>query len=496
MLNQLFIIISKLYNSKFSKKIGTYKNLHILSVYYKLRSVYHFYLSRKLRWRYSDGLMSPDLLSEHNYGELASVKYSDVDLFHQMKSSIVAQNLKTISSKDKISVGFFINNLPSWSCDRIYRLFDDNPLYEPVILVSGLHDGTLASRQDSYKETVDYFEKSGYRVIGLWDCVGDVTVTWDDVPCPDIVFLLTPYLGTLPKELDIYHIPLSTLLVYIPYAILSDKLDWWFDSPGPQLSWTYFCENSFFYDMIGSTAELGNSNVVVSGHPKLDPLINPLDDLDSMDIWKLSPNANPSCVRKILYTPHQSIDNGEHSSSTFHQNYMYFYDYARDHPDTTSWIIKPHPLLRSRSVEYGLFNSESEYDAYLDLWDALPNAKTVRTGLYQDLFITSDAMITDSGSFLTEYLAVNKPIILLTRNQRLFNLWGMFVLELTYRVLGTNFSEITQLIENVVFCNDDPLFYSRKVTYEKYFKRSPDMFADASTYIYNYIHSSLYESCN
>lgn len=489
--------LRRLYNSEFSKKIGIYKNQEFLRLYRyisdRVSPLYASLCSKKLRTLYSNKELTTENISKLTYQDLDYLISYDIDLFKKISTEIYSVNLERIKTKGKISVGFFINNLSSWSCDRIYRLFEENPLYEPVILVVGLHDGTLASRRDTYKETVDYFEKSDYRIIGLWDGVCDEPVTWDNVPCPDIVFLLTPYSGSLPKELNIYQIPLSTLLVYIPYAILSDKLDWWFDSPGPQLSWTYFCENSFFYDMIGSTAELGNSNVVVSGHPKLDPLINPLVELDPMNIWKFSPNANPSCVRKIVYTPHQSIDNGEHSSSTFHQNYMYFYNYAREHPDTTSWIIKPHPLLRSRSVEYGLFNSESEYDAYLDLWDALPNAKTVRTGHYQDLFITSDAMITDSGSFLTEYLSVNKPIILLTRNQRLFNSWGMFVFELTYPILGTDYPGITQMIENVILCDDDPLSGSRESMYEKYFKRSPEMFVDASTYIYNYIQSFIRE---
>lgn len=131
-------------------------------------------------------------------------------------------------------------------------------------------------------------------------------------------------------------------------------------------------------------------------------------DYDLCSIWDVSNDYNANTVTKIIYAPHHSISNNSIGFSTFHQNYMEIYEYAKSHPESTSRIIKPHPLLRTASVAAGIFKSIYEYDRYLDMWNELPNAKAVRLGPYNDISTTSDGMITDSVSFITEYQYVKK----------------------------------------------------------------------------------------
>ena len=495
-----FQAVKRGYDSDLSKKLGIFKHPAIMISYGEFRKIRGYILSAKLRSLYAQDKLNDVILAGMTYQDLEYVKQYDVELFKKIAEKVHSVSIDTLKQKPKITVGFFLSNSSSWCCGRIYHYFEDDPRFEPMVLVCGSHDGTDNFRKDTYYQTLTYFKENGYRTVGLWD--PNISSTcWDDLVCPDIVFLLTPYSGTLPNSLNIFHIPLSTLLVYIPYAILSAKLDWWYDSPGPQLSWVYFCENSCIFNLIGQTALLGNYNVVISGHPKMDPLINPQKNINITDLWKFSHNLKPiDSVKRIIYTPHQSIGEGSNiigvgGSSTFYQNYLYMYNYAKEHPDTTSWIIKPHPLLRSKSVEYGLFSSEDEYDAYLDKWDALPNARSIRfSGEYTDAFLTSDAMITDSGSFLSEYLAVNKPTIQLVRNEQEYNSWGKKVISVLYRVPGGDLPSIGLLIQNVILNGDDILSRKRDDFFKEYCKLEYPLFVnDSSEYIYDYVCDKLFK---
>lgn len=479
-----FQAVKRGHDSDLSKKLGIFKHPAIMLSYREFRKIRGYILSAKLRSLYAQDKLNDVILAGMTYQDLEYVKQYDVELFKKIAEKVHSVSIDTLKQKPKITVGFFLSNSSSWCCGRIYHHFEDDPRFEPMVLVCGSHDGTDNFRKDTYYQTLTYFKENGYRTVGLWD--PNISSTcWDDLVCPDIVFLLTPYGGTLPNSLNIFHIPLSTLLVYIPYGIMIDKLDWWFDSPGPQLSWIYCCENSIIQNIIGNVALIGDVNVVVSGHPKMDPLLHPLLDVNPSILWKFSlSNVPKEHIKKILYTPHQSIGESYPKRSTFHMNYMFFYNYAKEHPDTTSWIIKPHPLLRSRSVEYGLFDSEDAYDKYLDSWDALPNAKTVRSGEYTDFFLTSDAMITDSGSFLSEYISLNKPIIQLTREDQCeYNDWGLLIQPLLYQISGKDFQGITEMIDQIILNQKDPLLQSRYTFCKKYVWTA----ISPSMYIYDYI---------
>jgi CDP-glycerol glycerophosphotransferase (TagB/SpsB family) len=80
---------------------------------------------------------------------------------------------------------------------------------------------------------------------------------------------------------------------------------------------------------------------------------------------------------------------------------------AKKYQDSVQFVFKPHPVLRSKLV---VLWGEEKTNAYYNTWDSLPNS-TIHEDEYIDLFLTSDAMIHDSGSFTVEYLYVNKPVM-------------------------------------------------------------------------------------
>lgn len=82
-------------------------------------------------------------------------------------------------------------------------------------------------------------------------------------------------------------------------------------------------------------------------------------------------------------------------------------EYAKAHPEIR-WVFKPHPLLRRRLIENG-FMTRQEVDDCYQAWERI--GITCYDGGYADLFKRSRALVTDSGSFLLEYMTVGKPLI-------------------------------------------------------------------------------------
>ena len=85
-----------------------------------------------------------------------------------------------------------------------------------------------------------------------------------------------------------------------------------------------------------------------------------------------------------------------------------------------------------------------------------------------DLFCTSDAMIHDCGSFIIEYMYVNKPVMILTDGDRLAqcNVTATNAYKCHYE--GKNEDDILYFIERTVLHGEDTKINMRNAFYEKY----------------------------
>ena len=199
-------------------------------------------------------------------------------------------------------------------------------------------------------------------------------------------------------------------------------------------------------------------------------------DADST-IWK-------GCGKHVIWAPHHSINDEGLRMSTFRWNYEFFLEYAKSHPDL-SFILKPHPALRSVCIASG-FMSEKEYDDYIREWNSLPNALVYDKGNYFDIFKTSDILVTDCSSFFGEYFPSKHPILLLERPDRAeFDELGKHLEAGFYRAKNT--SEIETVLQKLLYENSDPLENKRKELISKYM-----YFGKKPTYetIYDFILSS------
>lgn len=145
--------------------------------------------------------------------------------------------------------------------------------------------------------------------------------------------------------------------------------------------------------------------------------------------------------------------------STFRWSHEVMLETAREHPEV-QWLYKPHPNLRY-SVVRNKVMSRDEYLAYEAAWQALPNGAVYDAGDYFDHFRTSDALITDCGSFLAEYLPTGKPIVWLVSERSVgLNAIGEALAEGYYR--ASSREELRERFEAVILRHDDPLAETRR----------------------------------
>ena len=116
-------------------------------------------------------------------------------------------------------------------------------------------------------------------------------------------------------------------------------------------------------------------------------------------------------------------------------------------------VFKPHPLLKNK---LDLLWGKEKADGYYAKWKKMPNTN-VNEGDYIDLFLTSDAMIHDSGSFISEYLYVNKPVMRTLNDVDESEKMNDFAMEcISNHYLAKKESDIEQFIQNVIH-DVDPL---------------------------------------
>ena len=121
---------------------------------------------------------------------------------------------------------------------------------------------------------------------------------------------------------------------------------------------------------------------------------------------------------------------------------------AEEYKGKVQFVFKPHPMLKEKLYKIDSWGVERT-DKYYDGWESLPNGSFVN-GNYVDLFMTSDALIHDCSSFTAEYLYVNKPVMFLSKKERIqqFNVFADACFKVHYH--GASITDIESFIDNVI----------------------------------------------
>ena len=170
------------------------------------------------------------------------------------------------------------------------------------------------------------------------------------------------------------------------------------------------------------------------GHPQLD--------------YYLNCNIKPR--KYVIYSPHWTIKGEGIGYSTFLENGELILEFAQKHPEL-NWVFKPHPLLFNRLCEFenlGKEKTQKYYDDWKKLGIYCDNCD------YMDLFNESVALITDCGSFLTEYLLTEQPVIhLISANAAEYNDNVKKIVKTYYQ--SHNNEELKKFLDKILIQKED-----------------------------------------
>ena len=336
-----------------------------------------------------------------------------------------------------------------WKCDKIYQIMSENPRFEPIILVCPVVNFGRDNMLQRMEKCYAYFKKKNYNVVKSYDVNTNSYIDIKRDLRPDILFYTNPYKGVIDDRYYItnYQDVLTTYVPYYYHEGVGYKVA--YDSLFQNLLWRRYAETPFHRMLSQKYARNKGRNTVLSGYPGIECFIDHRY-MPNDEAWKNRENG----LKRIIWAPHHTLINvGTCVYSCFLEYSDFMLDMAQKYETKAQFIFKPHPLLRNKLDKIW---GKERTDAYYSKWESMPNT-ALKEGDYIDLFLTSDAMIHDSGSFLIEYLYVNKPVMRTLNSIPLENLYNSFAIDcLNNYYLAQSRNDIEDFIVNVIN-NVDPL---------------------------------------
>ena len=193
----------------------------------------------------------------------------------------------------------------------------------------------------------------------------------------------------------------------------------------------------------------------VVGYPNADDFLFK----SHKDVWKPQPTQR----KRIIWAPHYSIGTKD---LTAQSNFLWMSDFmmdvAREYSDQVQFAFKPHPRLYTELCKHPDWGEERTA-AYYSAWSEMDNTQLETTG-FIDLFMTSHAMIHDSGSFAVEYHFTGNPVMYVATNFKEQvqekGIFGQLAMKLHYE--GKDRQDIVAFIEDVVLGGKDAMKADRE----------------------------------
>ncbi len=167
--------------------------------------------------------------------------------------------------------------------------------------------------------------------------------------------------------------------------------------------WRMFVPGPLHAGMIRRTpGAIDPARVIASGSPRLDA-------------WRAmlrgaSRARAAARHRTVVWAPHHSLGARSLRLGTFDWSAPAMLSLARAQPDMR-FVLRPHPNLWYALERFRPGTAEP----FRQAWQALPNTRLCEEGDPLPALMAADALITDSASFLAEFLLSDRPILRLSR---------------------------------------------------------------------------------
>ena len=325
--------------------------------------------------------------------------------------------------------------------------------FEPFIIIIPMLVWDKETTQREMEHTYKGFNNRDYRVYKSYDKESDSYLDVEAKFSPDIIFYSEPYDATIEQyRSDVWY--KKSLLCYSVYGFNITNMvqaiyNLWFHN----IVWKIFTETQYSLEQVKKYAYNKGVNVVRVGAPACDVYLD--TEYSPEDVW------DKTKLKRVIWAPHfYTIDDSYDGWATFSIYHQKMVDIAKKYKDKIYFILKPHPYLKTTLYKHRDWGEEKT-DKYFTQWENMDNT-TVMTEDYVDLFMTSDAIIHDSGSFIMEYIFTKKPILYLHKDKNFGRRWN----ENTIHAFSTFYPaysdhDIDDFLNNVVLEGEDFLKENR-----------------------------------
>ena len=353
----------------------------------------------------------------------------------------IKRNQKKVKAKLKgkthLNVAFYVYDSAKWKCQSVYDLMTKDERFTPCVFVTkcnapenNFNNQTI----DDIKKTYEFFKSKDMNVKYAYDLENDKFIPFEKMsPKPDIIIYQHPwYVETTQGPVVCSKFALT---YYVPYYISDIDNPIEYDLRFHRYIYRYYVPDEIIRKNYAPNMYDKGEKLIVAGHPQLDFY---LDDKTENE------------RKYVIYAPHWTVCGDNLRYSTFDWNGYKILEFAEKHPEL-NWVFKPHPCLYNFLYMSG-YMTKDDADEYYKRWHDV--GIVCEDGDYMQLFQNSIAMITDCGSFLTEYFFTKQPCIHLVSQYFKGNENVKRICETYYNV--HNADEMNKFFEEVLIYKNDP----------------------------------------
>lgn len=342
-----------------------------------------------------------------------------------------------LERKEKLNVAFYVYDPSKWKCQSLYEQMEKDERFEPIVFATkcaaSKENFNYQTKKD-VEETYEFFKKKNMKVKYAFDISKDKFIPFEKMkPKPDIIIYQHPwYVETFQGPVVCSKFALT---FYVPYFIATTKMFFEYGLRFHQYVTGHFVLNESIKDEFSKKIPNEGKNLISVGHPQIDEILK---------------DKTPNEEKYIIYAPHWSVTGENIRLSTFDWSAKFIQDFAFKNKDL-NWVFKPHPLLYNFLISSN-FMSKKEVDEYFNRWGEI--GEVFLSGAYVPLFKKSSILITDCGSFLTEYLFTKKPCVhLISKEGAEFNKSVQKISNSYYQ--AKNKEELEEILNSLIFEKND-----------------------------------------
>jgi len=388
-------------------------------------------------------------------------RYYHHDLHSGENDKLKESKIAEIKNKKRATVLFVPGVLAMWRYQGVVeKLLADNR-FRVVILIAPFRRYTTEEKLQHVCELRSYFASKGINSIQATTDFGFNLEKWFESINPDIIFYCQQYNNFYDNVLN-YENNYGRLWGFIPYGLQNIKQQFVYNSEFQNLAWRYYQATTLHLKTMRRIMANDAVNVRIVGEPHADEYLGPR----GKDPWKVINDGKRR--KRIIWAPHFSIhDNWLLYRASFLWLYEGMVELARKYADTVQFTFKPHPHLYDTLCKHKDWGKERT-DKYYRLWAEMLNTQ-IETGEFIELFMYSDGMIHDCGSFTGEYMFTRKPVMFMSRDFKSIydqaDDFGHRCLDL--HDVGRTLADAERFINDVILSGNDPKAEKRQKFFDE-----------------------------